>query len=87
MPIKQIMIRIPSRLLEEVDDIISRGKGSRSQFIVEAMVSHLEELRRKELRERLREGYLKMAAMWLAEEDAEDWADLSAYERSLANED
>lgn len=51
------------------------------------MINHLEELRRKELRERLREGYLKMAAMWLAEEDAEDWADLNAYERSLANED
>ena len=25
-----------------------------------------------------------MAAMWLAEDDAEDWADLNAYERCLA---
>ena len=74
MPIKQIMIRIPSRLLDEVDAIISRRKGSRSQFIIEAMINHLQELRRRELRERLREGYIKMAAMWLAEDDAEDWA-------------
>jgi|LSQX01.3.fsa_nt_gb CopG family transcriptional regulator/antitoxin EndoAI len=87
LPIKQIMIRIPSRLLDEVDAIISRRQGSRSQFIIEAMINHLQELRRRELRERLREGYIKMAAMWLAEDDAEDWADLNAYERCLANED
>lgn len=76
---KRIMITVPSSLLREVDGVVALEKGSRSEFIRKALIRFLEERKRRELRDRMKNGYLEMAKinLELAEEGlpSEDDAD------------
>lgn len=67
---KRIMITVPTSLLREVDGVVALEKGSRSEFIREALNRFLEERKRRELRDRMKNGYLEMAKinLELAEE-------------------
>ena len=58
---RRIMITLPKSLLEEIDGLINSEKGSRSQFIREAMQLYLTERKRNFLREQMRKGYIEMA--------------------------
>jgi len=77
--LKRIMITVPTSLLREVDGVVAVEKGSRSEFIREALNRFLEERKRRELRDRMKNGYLEMAKinLELAEEGlpSEDDAD------------
>ncbi len=57
------MISLPNSLLQEVDGIVKKENGNRSQFIREAMQLYIAERQRKELREKMKKGYIAMGAI------------------------
>ncbi len=63
---KRIMISLPQNLLKEVDGVVEMEKRTRSEFIREAMKLYLQERRKRQIRERMQEGYLEMARLNLA---------------------
>lgn len=81
---KRIMISLPQTLLKEVDGVVEMEKRTRSEFIREAMKLYLQERKKKQIRERMQEGYMEMARLnlTLANEaiDAENEADRLAEE-------
>ncbi|ALS29624.1 ribbon-helix-helix protein, CopG family [Paenibacillus cisolokensis] len=76
---KRIMISLPDQLLEEVDGIVAKENGNRSEFIRQAMKLYIMERRKRQIRESMQRGYLEMAIINLnmaseafhAEEDAD----------------
>lgn len=69
--LKRIMITVPAALLQEVDGMVALEKGkNRSEFVREALHRFLEDRKRRELRDRMKNGYLEMAGinLQLAEE-------------------
>lgn len=88
--VKRIMITLPDSLLQEVDGIARQEKRNRSEFIREAMRRYIQEKSRLELRERLKEGYRKMARLSLeiaGEAVAAENEALALYEEVLAASD
>ena len=67
---RRIMISLPNSLLAQVDGIVALENRNRSELIREAMYMYLQEIRRQEIREQLKQGYLEMARtnLVLAEE-------------------
>ena len=63
---KRIMISLPQNLLKEVDGVVEMEKRTRSEFIREAMKLYLQERKKRQIRERMQEGYLEMARLNLA---------------------
>lgn len=63
---KRIMISLPQTLLKEVDGVVEMEKRTRSEFIREAMKLYLQERRKRQIRERMQEGYIEMARLNLA---------------------
>ena len=85
--VKKVMISLPHKLLEEFDCFVQKGNGNRSQFIREAMKLYIEEKRRQEIRERLRNGYVEMSEInreLAAEGLLCDAKTICYYEESLA---
>lgn len=76
---KRIMISLPDSLLEEMDGLVTAENRNRSELIREAMHLYLQEVKRQQIREKLKQGYLEMAKtnLLLAEEalSAENEAD------------
>ena len=58
---KKININIPFDLLKEVEQRASERNFTRSKLIREFLSAHLNELKKHELREKLKEGYLANA--------------------------
>ena len=58
--IKKILVSLPDTLLEEVDDVVNRGDMNRSEFVREAMKFYLKERKRRDIHERMKQGYLEM---------------------------
>ena len=85
---KRVMFTLPSNLLEQVDEEVERLETNRSNLIREALERFLEERRRHELREMLKEGYLYRAqeSLELAEEfyaaEQEVWDRYAPWEES-----
>ncbi len=59
--LKRVMISLPESLLDEVDWLVQQENGNRSQLIRKAMRLYLADLRRRELREEMKQGYREMA--------------------------
>ncbi len=78
------MISLPQHLLSEVDGVVELEKRTRSEFIREAMKLYLQERKKRQIRERMQEGYMEMARLNLALAneaiDAENEADKIAHE-------
>jgi CopG family transcriptional regulator/antitoxin EndoAI len=69
--LRRIMITVPAALLQEVDGMVALEKGrTRSEFVREALHRFLEDRKRREIRDRMKTGYLEMARLnlQLAEE-------------------
>ncbi len=64
--LKKILVSLPDSLLREVDEIVAMGKKNRSEFIREAMKLYLQERRKRQIRERMQEGYREMAGLNLS---------------------
>lgn len=85
--LKRVMISLPNSLLEEVDYLVKQENGNRSQFIREAMRLYIKEKRRRELRERMKKGYIDMGTinLELANQGlAAENGVLNSYEDNLA---
>ena len=83
---KRIMISLPDSLLEEVDFMVSMEKKNRSQFVREAMRLYIEEKKKVEIGEKLKNGYREMSKLnsKLAELGLEeDMKELCVYEAKL----
>ncbi len=67
---KRIVVSVPVGILQEVDGISGKEKRQRSELICDAMRYYLEERKRRDLREWLRQGYMEMGRinLQLAEE-------------------
>ncbi|NLC11068.1 MAG: ribbon-helix-helix protein, CopG family [Firmicutes bacterium] len=60
------MISLPQNLLTEVDGVVAKEQRTRSEFIREAMKLYLQERRKRQIRERMQEGYREMAGLNLS---------------------
>ena len=80
---QRVMFTIPPSLLERVEEAAARLNTSRSDLIRRALEHFLEEQRRQELRELLKEGYLATAeeSLRICEEFA--YADYEAVARHV----
>ena len=79
--LRRIMITVPAALLQEVDGMVALEKGrTRSEFVREALHRFLEDRRRREIRDRMKIGYLEMARLnlQLAEEGLPTEEDVDA---------
>jgi metal-responsive CopG/Arc/MetJ family transcriptional regulator len=84
VPHKRINISLPEPLLRLLDDVAPKNR--RSQFIAQAVEEHIAALRRHELRERLKAGYLANAKA--DRQLAEEWATVEqeAYDYDVEGE-
>ncbi len=85
--VKRVMISLPHTLLQEVDGFVQKSSGNRSEFIREAMKLYLQEKKKQEIRESLRNGYIEMSEInrELADEGISfDAKIMLYYEESLA---
>jgi len=60
---RKVMISVPDSLLREVDAAVTKQSGSRSELIRTALRMYLDEIRRRKMREALKDGYVEMAAL------------------------
>ncbi|HOB34223.1 MAG: ribbon-helix-helix protein, CopG family [Firmicutes bacterium] len=63
---KRIMISLPNTLLQEVDGIANQENINRSQLIREAMRFYINELKKRQIRQRLQLGYVEMSKINLS---------------------
>lgn len=83
---RRIMISLPNSLLEEVDVMVPMEYKNRSDFVIEAMKLFINEKKRIEVAEKMKEGYKEMSQinLTLAEIGLEqDILDLVIYEARL----
>ncbi|WMM23750.1 CopG family transcriptional regulator [Tissierella sp. MB52-C2] len=83
---RRIMISLPNSLLEEVDVMVPVEYKNRSDFVIEAMRLYINEKKRMEVAEKMKEGYREMSQinLTLAEIGLEqDILDLVIYEARL----
>ncbi len=89
--LKRVMVSLPESLLDEVDWLVQQENGNRSQFIREAMRLYLADLRRRELREKMKRGYSEMADFNLQVTQDHNCRDelriLEKYEQGLVDSD
>ncbi|WP_110926406.1 CopG family ribbon-helix-helix protein [Bacillus massiliglaciei] len=60
---REILIRLPQNLLTELDGYASEENVNRSEFIYRAAKMYLRERKKREFRERMKRGYIEMAAI------------------------
>lgn len=85
--LKRVMISLPNSLLQEVDVIVKKENGNRSQFIREAMQMYISERQKKDIREKMKHGYMEMGEINLELANVGFAADLGMieeYEENLA---
>ena len=83
---RRIMISLPNSLLEEVDVMVPVEYKNRSDIEIEAMRLYINEKKRMEVAEKMKEGYREMSQinLTLAEIGLEqDILDLVIYEARL----
>ncbi|SDC23505.1 MULTISPECIES: CopG family ribbon-helix-helix protein [unclassified Candidatus Frackibacter] len=85
--LKRVMISLPDNLLEEVDGVVQEKNQNRSEFIREAMKLYITELRKKEIKREMKQGYLEMGNinLELAEDNINtENRDFFKYETNIA---
>ena len=60
------MIAFAAKFVKGVDGVVEMEKRTRSEFIREAMKLYLQERKKRQIRERMQEGYIEMARLNLA---------------------
>lgn len=76
---KEIVIKLPQHLLNELDGIAQQENVNRSEFFNRAVRMYLRERNKRQIRETMRQGYMEMAKInlniaseaFLAEEEAD----------------
>lgn len=83
---RRITVSLPDSLLEQVDVMVPMEYNNRSDFVVEAMKAFINEKKKLEIIEKLKEGYREMSQINLALAEMgleQDIVDLAIYEASL----
>lgn len=83
---KRVMICLSDQLLTEIDGIAAGENRNRSEFIREIIKLYIRERKKREIREKLREGYLELSQLNLQLANAGgcvEW-ELLNYEKHLA---
>jgi len=83
---RRITVSLPNSLLEQVDIMVPMEYKSRSEFVIDAMKLFIDEKKRIDIIERLKQGYKEMSQinLNLAEMGLEqDIRDLALYEANL----
>lgn len=83
---RRITVSLPNSLLEQVDVMVPMQYKNRSDFVIEAMRLFIDDKKRLDIIERLKEGYKEMSQinLNLAEIGLEqDIIDLAMYEARL----
>lgn len=58
--LKRVMISLPDSLLEKVDGVAEQENQNRSEFVRKAMKLYIAELRKEEIKQEMKQGYLEM---------------------------
>lgn len=61
--IKELKIKIPDYLLEEIDSYCGQNEEHRNSILLDAVKLYLRERKKEEVRNNLKKGYLKMATL------------------------
>lgn len=83
---RRITVSLPDSLLEQVDVMVPMEYNNRFDFVVEAMKAFINEKKKLEIIEKLKEGYREMSQINLALAEMgleQDIVDLAIYEASL----
>ena len=78
-PKKRVVVCFPKTLLQEVDRLAEMKNSNRSELIRQAILSYVQEFKRRNIRETMQRGYMEMgyinlhmaAEAFLAEGEAE----------------
>lgn len=84
--IRRVTLSIPSNLLEQVDVMVPMEYKNRSDFVTEAMKVFINEKKKSEVIEKLKQGYKEMSQINLALAEMgleQDIVDLAIYEANL----
>ena len=77
---RKISVTLPDLLLEEVNTLASSLNRSRSELIQAALRQYISEIKRIELKEQLKKGYLEMGDINFSIAENSLLSDESAYE-------
>lgn len=77
---RKISVTLPDLLVTEVDTLASSFNRSRSELIALALKRYVNEIRKIELKEQLKKGYLEMGDINLSIAENSLLSDESAYE-------
>lgn len=66
MELKQVMIRIPEKMLEDIDTFAASDNRSRDELVCEAMDTYIEDCKHRAMVEGMKRGYEEMAAINLS---------------------
>lgn len=84
--IKKIIIKLPTILINKVDDLVVIEEDNKSEIIKEAMEIYIVEQRKIQIREDMKKGYLEMSQINIKLSEmglAEDIRELCVYETNL----
>ena len=87
---KRIMISVPEKLLNEVDDLVLCEKSNRSRLIQRAVRHYLKEHKTIQLKEQMKNGYREMGEINLKLAEIyfpTDCCQAECYEGNLAESD
>ncbi|WP_066187458.1 MULTISPECIES: CopG family ribbon-helix-helix protein [Gracilibacillus] len=78
--LKEVAVRLPKNLLNEVDGLMKSENSNLSDFICQATKTYLQETKKRHIQESMQKGYMEMAHINLniaseafqAEEEAEN---------------
>lgn len=62
----EIVVRLPKKLISELDSVMSQENVDRSEFIYRATKMYLRERKKRHIRESMRSGYMEMAKINLS---------------------
>ncbi|WP_245881997.1 antitoxin [Streptohalobacillus salinus] len=78
MHMQEVVVKLPTSLLEEVDGLVEASQCSLDEVIYEATKCYVEEKKEQHIQEAMRQGYIEMAKInlniasesFLAEQEA-----------------
>lgn len=83
---RRVVVSLPSNLLEEANDLVPMEYKNMSDFVMEAMKLFIEEKKKLDIIERLKNGYKEMSDLNLGLSEMgleQDNLELTLYEVSL----
>jgi len=58
---QKVMLTLPDDLLQEIAELVGRTKKNRSEVVRQALREHLDGIKKRDLEQRMAEGYKELA--------------------------